>query len=197
MSGRRYKAEDLRIGMIVSRYELADVYDLYVLLGDYNQKTQSGRIIHLCKREDRATDEEFSKIAKRDGVVSVHFQAIEEKEDLDDWHIPDEPAEQCESPLKQYEKKMNELFATPVPEGKMLKYEDLRIGMLATFHQVQNIEGVFIYFDEFDRKTSSGRIINYFKQSEKTEKDEQMTEYLSWKNNGLACYFCPEGEYYD
>lgn len=92
---------------------------------------------------------------------------------------------------------MNELFATPVPEGKMLKYEDLRIGMLATFHQVQNIEGVFIYFDEFDRKTSSGRIINYFKQSEKTEKDEQMTEYLSWKNNGLACYFCPEGEYYD
>ena len=92
---------------------------------------------------------------------------------------------------------MNELFATPVPEGKMLKYEDLRIGMLATFHQVQNIEGVFIYFDEFDRKTHSGRVINYFKQSEKTEKDEQMTEYLSWKNNGLACYFCPEGEYYD
>ena len=71
MSGRRYKAEDLRVGMIVSRYELADVYDLYVLLGDYNQKTQSGRIIHLCKREDRATDEEFSKIAKRDGVILI------------------------------------------------------------------------------------------------------------------------------
>lgn len=78
MSDIRYKAEDLKVGMIVSRYELADVYDLYVLLGDYNQKTQSGRIIHLCKREDRATDEEFSKIAKRDGVISVHFQSVED-----------------------------------------------------------------------------------------------------------------------
>lgn len=75
MSDIRYKAEDLKVGMIVSRYELEEVYDLYVYLKDYNSATRTGEIIHLCKVDDWEHDAEIAKISKEYGGTTVHFRS--------------------------------------------------------------------------------------------------------------------------
>ena len=72
-----------------------------------------------------------------------------------------------------------------------LKYEDLKVGMQASFAQLRNLYGVYVYFDDFDRETHSGTVALFFKVEDRTKEDDNTIDALKRKNNGLACHYLP------
>ena len=70
-----------------------------------------------------------------------------------------------------------------------LKYEDLKVGMTASFDQLRNLYDVYVYFDNFDRATHSGVIANFINKEYITAKDDEIADMLLKKNNGLACHY--------
>ena len=70
-----------------------------------------------------------------------------------------------------------------------LTYEDLKVGMQASFAQLRNLYGVYVYFDDFDRETHSGAVALFFKAEDRTKEDDKFINELEDKNNGLSCHF--------
>jgi len=72
-----------------------------------------------------------------------------------------------------------------------LTYEDLKVGIQASFDQLRNLYGVYVYFDNFDRETHSGTVALFFKAEDRTKEDDNTIDALKRKNNGLACHYLP------
>lgn len=86
------RVEDLKIGMIVSKSDLADVFGMYIFLADYDTATYTGRIIHLCTEEDRDSDSRIGELEKENKEIVVYFHSLSsqndfyaEESDNDEW----------------------------------------------------------------------------------------------------------------
>ena len=67
---KRLSIKDLKIGMYVTREQLADIYDTYIFLDAYGKETLEGEILYIAKKPDSTSE----RIRQERGGLCVFYQ---------------------------------------------------------------------------------------------------------------------------
>lgn len=70
MSNKKYKLEDLQIGMQVTKEELEDIYDVTIYFDHYDYRN-GGKIIYFG---ESGSKEAYEAVKANKGVVSTFYQ---------------------------------------------------------------------------------------------------------------------------
>lgn len=78
MNTKKYKLEDLKLGMEVSRKELSEIYDIYMLIVYRNMTDTHGRLAFIGKDRNKT----YHKIVSSGKPVCIVYNSKEEAEEL-------------------------------------------------------------------------------------------------------------------
>ena len=75
---RKYALKDLKLGMEVSRMELSEIYDTYMLIAYRNMTDTHGKLVFIGKDRDKT----YHEIVSSGKPVCVVFSSKEEADEL-------------------------------------------------------------------------------------------------------------------
>ena len=78
MKNRKYRLEDLRLGMQVTDEQLSDIYDTHMLIVYGNMKDEVGSLAFIGKNRDKT----YHEIVSSGKPVCVVFNSKEEADEL-------------------------------------------------------------------------------------------------------------------
>lgn len=78
MNTKKYKLEDLQLGMEVSRKELSEIYDIYMLIVYRNMTDTHGKLAFIGKDRNKT----YHEIVSSGKPVCVVYNSKEEAEEL-------------------------------------------------------------------------------------------------------------------
>lgn len=78
MSNKKYKLEDLKLGMEVSRKELSEICDIYMLIVYRNMTDTHGKLAFIGKDRNKT----YHEIVSSGKPVCVVYNSKEEAEEL-------------------------------------------------------------------------------------------------------------------
>lgn len=78
MNTKKYKLEDLQLGMEVSRKELSEIYDTYMLIVYRNMTDTHGKLAFIGKDRNKT----YHEIVSSGKPVCVVYNSKEEAEEL-------------------------------------------------------------------------------------------------------------------
>lgn len=74
MSDKRYKLEDLKIGMFIEDWhELENIYGVYIYLNGYKYNDLKGEILYICEEPDTFVD----NLSKERGGLFCYFKPMD------------------------------------------------------------------------------------------------------------------------